>query len=165
MKKLLFICILFSVFCLQAQEIKINKGDFEVAASGEFNQAVLGGQIRFGSFVADYIQLGVDLVYYDTERVNRFSLGTFMSYTFETQTYLLPYVGGKLALSSLDPEEGEGESGLDFTLLFGLKYFVADNVSLNTELHLGYAAADTYIDGDEATDTDYGVTIGLSYYW
>ncbi len=165
MKKLLLISALFLTFSLQAQDLKLNKGDFEVSGSGEFNQAVLGGGVRFGSFVADYVQLGVDLTYYDTDLVNRFSLGTYMLYMFETQTYALPYVGGKIALSSLEPDAGENESGLDFTLLFGLKYYVADNVSLNTEVHVGYSSAETYIDNDEATSSDYGVTLGISYYW
>lgn len=165
MKKLLLICALLFTFSLQAQDLKIHKGDFEISGSGDLNQAVMGAEVRFGSFIADYIQLGVDLTYVDTDLLTRFSLGAYSLYMFETQTYALPYAGAKISLSSLEPDGGENESGLDFALLFGLKYYVADNVSLNTEVHVGYSSADTYIDNDKASSSDYGLTIGMSYYW
>lgn len=165
MKKYILILSLLFTCSLHAQQLKINKGDFEVSGSGQLNQSQLGGDIRFGSYVMDYLQVGADLTYLDTDLFTHFSLGAYVIYLFETQTYFLPYVGSKLALSSLEPATGSGDSGMDLSLLGGVKYFFADNVSLNTEVYVGYASAKTFIKDNKASDTDLGLTLGISYCW
>lgn len=165
MKRFLFIFTLFFFCNLHAQDLKLQKGDFEVTGSGTFNQAKLAGDLRFGAFIMDYLQLGIDLGYQDTDILNRFSLGTYVYWMFETQTYFLPYVGSGISLSSLEGDSGFSDSGLDFSLFFGLKYYLADNVSLNTEFKGAFSSAETFIKDNEASSSDYGITIGLSYYW
>lgn len=165
MKRLIFFLIPFLFCTLQAQDLKLLKGDFEVEGRAAFDQRELAGEFRFGAFVRDYVQIGIDLTYSDTDRLNRFSLGTYFLWMFETNTYFLPYAGSGLSLSSLDVDGGVSDSGLDFFLFAGLKYYVADNVSLNTEVKVSYSTAETFFDDDEVTNSDYGLRIGLSYYW
>ncbi|WFB36004.1 hypothetical protein P3T73_17770 [Kiritimatiellota bacterium B12222] len=165
MKRLLFLLAFIFTCSLSAQDLNIFKGNFEVTGQGYLNQGSFGGDVRFGSFIADYVQIGVDLSYEDNDVFNRFSLGAYVNRLFETNTYLIPYVGVGLAMGSLDPEFVEGNSGVDIALFMGVKYFISENVSLNTELDFAYSTSETFVKDGEATDSDYGLTIGLSYYW
>lgn len=165
MKRLIFFFTLFFFCTIHAQDLKLQKGDFEVAGSASLNQAQLDGNLRFGAFVMDYVQWGIDLGYQDNDLLNRFSLGTYVYWMYETQTYVLPYVGAGISLSSLDVDGGESDSGVDFSLFFGFKYYVAYNVSLNTEFKVAYGSASTFIDDNKSSSSDYGIRVGLSYYW
>jgi len=165
MKKYIFYISIFFTFTVHAQDLRLYKGDMEVSGSGEFTQSQLGANIRFGSFIKDYMQIGVELSALDTEFIDRFALGLYIQYLFETQTYFLPYIGSGIAASTLDAELGDSESGAEFSLFTGLKYYMADNVSLNTEIFVAYSSGETFVDDYQAADSDYGVTIGLSFYW
>lgn len=165
MKKIVIIPLLFLSFSLHAQQLNIYKGDFEVSGSGQFTQAQLGGEIRFGSYVMDYVQVGTALSYQDTDLLTQFSLGAYVIRLFETQTYFLPYAGSKLAFSSLDADSGLSNSGVALSLLGGVKYYFADNVSLNTEVYVSYGSEQTFIKDNMTSDSDYGLTLGISYCW
>ena len=165
MKKLPILLLLMLPLVLPAQRLKLNKGDFEVAGSALFNAGELGGDLRFGAFLQDYVQGGLTLSYHDTDFATRTGIGFYGLYLFESRRYLLPYVGGGLGFSSIDIDGAASESGAEFTLLTGLKYYVADNVSLNTELAFGVSTADTYLGDDELKSTDITLRIGLSYFW
>ncbi|MDA3873385.1 MAG: hypothetical protein PF795_05445 [Kiritimatiellae bacterium] len=156
---------MFFALSLPAQQLKLNKGDFEVATSAMFNRAELSGNVRFGAFVMDYVQLGLDVGYQDTDFFSRSSLAAYVMALVETRTYFLPYYGGGLYYSSLDPNAGETFSGLDFRVFGGVKYYMADNVSLNTELTIGYSTDDTYIKDSETNSSDIGIQVGISYLW
>jgi hypothetical protein len=54
---------------------------------------------------------------------------------------------------------------VDLSLLGGVKYYFADNVSLNTEVYVGYGSDQTFIKDSKASDTNYGLTLGISYCW
>ena len=161
----LFAFLFLPFLSLSAQQLHLNKGDFEVAGSAAFNSGELGGDLRFGAFVADYLQIGLEVEYRDTDLATRTGAGLYAIRLFETRTYLLPYAGAALGLGSLDVDGGDSESGAEFTLLTGLKYYLADNVSLNTELRFGAGTGDTYLSDDEKNSTDVSLRIGLSYLW
>lgn len=162
----LFLCLfMFFTLSLPAQQLKLNKGDFEVATSALFNRAELSGNVRFGAFIQDYLQLGLDAGYQNTDFFTRTSLGAYIMALVETRTYFLPYYGGGLYYSSLDPNVGGSLSGLDLRVFGGVKYYMADNVSLNAELTIGYSTDDTYIKDSETNSSDIGVQVGISYLW
>lgn len=163
-KYFLILAFLFGISAY-SQEIKVYQGDFEVSGSAEYTQSQLGGHFRLGTYVSDYLQVGVEAGILDSDPLSRFALGAYVQYLFETQTYLLPYLGSGLGLSSLDVDGGDSESGIDFKLFTGMKYFLPENLSLNFELYMAFGSADTYIDKDKASDSDYGLTVGLSYCW
>ncbi|MGA0334302.1 MAG: outer membrane beta-barrel protein [Kiritimatiellia bacterium] len=165
MKKYFLILAFLTGFALHAQQLKIYEGDYELSGTGEYNQSQTGGNFRLGVYVNDYLQVGIDAGMSDSEIFNRLSLGAYVQYLFETQTYLLPYIGTGLGMSSLDVDGGQSESGVDFKLLTGLKYFLADNVSLNTEIYFVFGTAETFIDENKLSDSDYGLTLGISYSW
>jgi opacity protein-like surface antigen len=158
---------MFFAISVSAQQLKLNKGDFEIATSGMFNRAEFSGDFRFGAFIADYVQLGLDIGYVDTDFFTRYSLGAYIMGLVETRTYFLPYYGLGLAFSSLEPaiEGSRSSSGLDFKLFGGVKYYVADNVSLNTELGVGFSTENTYIKDSSTTSSDISLRVGLSYLW
>lgn len=169
--KILLMCVLmlFPLFP-RAADVKVFKGDFEVALSGQLDAAETGGSLRFGSFISDYLQVGVDMDYLGNDLYSQFALGMFVSRLFETSTYLFPYVGGGMELGVYDPKSvsagaAGGDSGLGVTLMLGMKYFLANHLSLNTEVKFSYSSADAYLKDNAASDTAYRLQVGISYYW
>jgi opacity protein-like surface antigen len=143
----------------------LNKGDLEASGSAWFNQAELGFETRLGLFVQDYVQAGGTVEWVDSDFATRTRLGIYSYRIFETRGYWLPYVGAGLGYGSVDFDGGSSESGLELSLLSGIKYYIADNVCLNTEMVFGVSTADTYIGDNELDSTQIGLTVGLSYLW
>lgn len=165
MKNLVALLLLLTPFAASAQILKLNQGDMEASGSGSFNSQEVGISSRVGYFVRDYVQVGVDIDWASSDFADRVSLGLYGLYLYETQSYWLPYYGAGLGYGSVDIDGLSSESGLELTLFAGLKYYLTDNVSLNTELYVGASTGDTYLSDDELESTDVGLTIGLSYFW
>lgn len=166
MKNILALLLLLSPLCASAQVLKLNQGHMEASGSGWFNSREMGFSSRVGYFVQDYLQVGVQADWASSDFIDRVSLGVYGFYLYETSSYLLPYYGGGLGYGSVDIDGlAESESGVELTLFAGLKYYLADNVTLNTELYVGASTGDTYISDDDLESTDIGLTIGLSYLW
>jgi len=164
-KILLVALCLFSFSWGTAQEIKILKGDMETNFSFSYDQGELGGDLKLGAFVSDYIQIGLEGGYQDTDFLTQTDLGIYLLRFFETGTYTLPYVGVGTGFASLDGSAGESNSGAAFSLILGLRYYLADNVALNTEFRSAWASGEAFIDGNSASDTEFSLGIGLSYLW
>lgn len=165
MKHVILLFSLVFITSVQAQNLKIFQGDYEINGSAQLSQAALGGEFSLGTFIQDYLQVGGDAAFFDSDFYTRYSIGAYVSLLFDTGTYWLPYVGSGLKLAALEPVFLEKETGIELEIFGGVKYFLADNVSLNTEIRLGVSSADTYLENDEYANTDYRVNIGLSYYW
>ncbi len=165
MRRLFFVLALALPLFASAQRLNVYKGDYEVAGSGSFDLAQLGMDLRFGAFIRNYLQIGGNVEWLDTDSLTRSYFGGYALHLYETRTYLLPYIGAGLGLGSLEADSGFSESGLELSFFFGMKYFLTDNVAVNTEVRLGLSSADTYLSDDRAESNDIAVRIGLSYLW
>lgn len=165
MKYILSLALFCLISELSAQDIKVSKGDFETNFSSVINRGEVALDLRFGAFVADYTQLGLKVGYSDTDFLTQSQLGVYLLRFFETRTYTLPYVGLGMGYTTLEADGAGDNSGVDFALILGLRYYIADNVALNTEFRSAWATDKTFIDSDRAVDTDFGLRIGLSYLW
>jgi len=148
-----------------AQNLKFMEGDFEVAGAAQIQSDLLAGSIRFGGYVVDYVQVGGKLDLADNDFASRVGMAAYGIHLFETNTWLLPYLGGSLGFASLDVEGGQSESGLEIAFLSGLKYFMAENASLNMELSAAVGSADTFLGGDGADSYQLQLTVGIGFHW
>jgi opacity protein-like surface antigen len=163
----LYLSLLVFVFCTvgRAQDININKGDFEFNVASTINTGEISADVGLGGFVSDYVLLRLDLGYSDTKNLDQSSYGASLLRFFESRTYAIPYVGLGLGYVSLADAVEEDSSGVEFALLLGLRYYLAENVAINFEFKTAAATEDVFIDGDEPADADYSLGIGLSYLW
>lgn len=159
----LFLSMLVST--LSAQVLKLNRGDMEIAFHGQFDPGVTAINLRFGTFAADYLQIGTNVDYQDSNFAERMAFNLYVIRLLETRRYILPYVGASLGYGSLDITGGRSESGAELQVLTGIKYYLADNVSLNTELHFGASSGRTYLGDRKITSNEVGLRIGLAYLW
>lgn len=162
---LIAMSLLAFVGVAHAQNLKIEQGDFEVSGSARWDRSAVGFDVRLGTFVDHYIQAGVYGDWMDDNYATRTGLGVYLIHLFETRTYALPYAGASLGFGSLDFNFGDSESGVELQFLAGLKYFLADNVSLNTELNFGVSSGDTFMGDRKTESTDVGLRVGISFFW
>lgn len=146
-----------------SQRLKLNKGDMEVTGSAGFTDAEFSTQARLGVFVQDLTSLGVMLDWSDNDFATRTRFSFYGYQMFETRDYWLPYVGAGIGYASIDADAGGSESGMELTLFSGIKYYLADNVSLNIEFAFGLSSGDTYLTDDGTESTEISLRIGLSY--
>jgi opacity protein-like surface antigen len=165
MKKLLLLCLLVLPVVLPAQNLKLNQGNGEATFSAKYDQAEMGLETRLGVFVQDYLQAGGYLAWADSDFATRTRFGIYSYRLLETRGYWLPYFGAGLGYGSVDLDRASSESGIELTLLTGIKYYLADNVALNTELAFGVSTGDTYISDDDLESTQIALTLGISYLW
>lgn len=161
----LFALCLFVTAVASAQQIKVNKGHFDATGSAVLSPGVIGLDARFGAFVRDYRQVGFELGYNDTDPLSQTSIGAYYLHFIETNTYTLPYVGGGLGYNGLDADSGSDASGYALSLILGIRYYLTSSVALNTEFRAAWSSDETFIDGDEPSDTDFRLGVGLTYLW
>ena len=171
-RKLLCFSLFFAGVSLtsHAQKLPVTKGSFETAIAGHVDPDGPAGtevalDLRFGAFVKNYNQLGIDFGWERYGDISRGGLGVFGHHLFETKTYLLPYVGFEVGYGSAEPKNGSKDSGFELGLASGLKYFLSDHVSLNTELSASVSSGDTFLGEDGTENADVKLTFGLSFLW
>lgn len=109
----------------------------------------------------------MEVGYTDTEFTSQTEIGLYLIRYFETNTYTIPYLGiglGYGALSS-DANDEVDFSGATFAIITGIRYYISDNVAINTELRGVYGSDEIFIDGTESTDSDFRIGIGFTYLW
>lgn len=161
------VLFLFSVLPVLAhsQVLKLNQGDFEVAGSAVIDRAEIGFNARVGTFIMDYIQVGGNVQWIDSNFATRTGLNLYGIRLYETGTYFLPYAGASLGFGSLDFDFGGSNNGLELHAIGGVKYYLADNVSLNTELSLGVSTDDTFLGDKKTESTEVALRVGISFFW
>jgi opacity protein-like surface antigen len=166
--KLRFFFLLFSFAAfgslLRAQHLPIYAGHSEMSTSGFYNQGRLSLNVRFGHYVENLIQVGVYADFHDSSFYTRFGAGGFILRNFDTPSYLIPYVGASLGYGQIE-RLSEDNNGVELQFLAGIRYFISDNVSINTEFHAGVSSDDTFLDDNEVDSIDLGVRFGLSFSW
>jgi opacity protein-like surface antigen len=150
---------------LSAQVLKLNRGDIEFAGYGQFDAGASALQFRLGAYTEDYLQVGTNIVYQDSNFAERMAFNLFVLGLFETRTYILPYVGAALGYGTLDITGGSDRSGAEFYLLSGLKYYLADNVTLNTELHYAFGSSKTFLGNRKLESSEVSLRVGIGYVW
>lgn len=96
-----------------AQNLKLEKGDIEVAGSARWDRSTVGFDVRLGTFVDHYIQAGVYGDWMDNNYATRTGLGIYFIHLYETRTYFLPYLGASIGFGSLDFNFGDSNSGAE----------------------------------------------------
>lgn len=156
---------LFSVTAASAQLVKLNKGDFEISTFGQFTDARKELDLRFGAFVMDYTQIGINFTVLDDRRADRLALSVFGLYLFETRTYVLPYLGGSFGFGRLAAGDSKDNSGIEIAFIGGLKYYLRENVALNTEVQFGLSSEDTFLGNRTSESSEVSLRLGISYLW
>lgn len=141
-------------------------------SSTEYDSSTATLGITYGYFVTDAIQLagryfsvssssGTDgTVTNETTYSYLYLEGKYHFYS-KGQTFI-PYVGvgiGTASMTSESPGYTYSSSGSSSSLMGGVKYFVSENTSLNTELNVGSAKFDT------TTTNTTRLLIGFSVYF
>jgi opacity protein-like surface antigen len=165
MKRIPILLLLLLSPLLDAQEIKAFKGDFETNVSALVNRGEIDLNLRLGAFTADFLQFGADVGYSDTNFLTQYELGVYGVRFIDTGTYTLPYVGLGLGYVSLEGDADEGNAGISTSLILGIRYYIADNVALNTEFRSAWASDKAFVDNDQAVDTQFSLGVGISYLW
>lgn len=149
---------------LKAQHLPIYHRNSEISGLGYFNQGRAELNLRYGHYIDDFVQMGFYVDFQDSSFYTRTGLGALFIRSFDTPTYVIPYVGAGLGYGNLD-RGSAGKSGVELSVLVGLRYFIANNVSLNSELHAAISTDDSFVDNSKAESMNMGIRFGLAYSW
>jgi hypothetical protein len=95
---------------------------------------ILGGT-RLGDAMGLEVGVGIDVVSEDDDRTSDFIVSGAMRRFWKTEEQFQPFFGGRLSL--LYVEDGNDETLIGLSVLFGGEYFVSKRVSIRGEIDLG----------------------------
>lgn len=161
-----WVAVLATGLAVQATSLKQDTQEFRV--EGQFDPSSNAGTVfeaglSYGYFVADNIEVGGRISYYNDDYTKLFSFGPFVEYNFETGNELVPFVG-----ASLEYVNGEvGDDNNDALALSGYggaKFFLSENVAIFARLVLSGATDDVYANDAKVESTEIHFDFGMSYY-
>lgn len=170
MKKLLALLAATTMLTTQVHAAAIALGTQELRLNGgiDFDSPVgtdIGLNLGYGYFVADYLEIGGLFTVSDNDLVSTLGLGGFVEYNIETETDIIPFVGGQLRYLYADVEIAGNESAFALGLYAGTKFFVTTDLAITPRLFFEIATEDLYLEDDKVSDTDFGIDLGLSYFF
>lgn len=125
--------------------------------------------LRYGYFLARHIEIGGFGAYSRTMDgdVVRYGLGGFGEYHLFGSSWgrTVPYFGADLGLNALNWDAGENQNALAFVPRFGIKWFFRDYVAVDTNIFLGLATEDIYVNDNSSDNYDFGIKFGLRVYF
>ena len=185
MKKILLAMVFFLLFVppgVMAQQPTatspgsspmIMEGNKELGLSGslDFEGSAGGVDIEldalYGYFIRNFLEVG-GFVNFSRELdgdVMRYGLGGFAEYHFPVWTQVIPYVGLSLGLQFVDVDFAEDESALVFIPRLGIKWFLREYFSIDTNLFFALATDDIYVNDGDLDPYDIGINLGLRIYF
>lgn len=149
---------------MDSQELGL-KGlvDFDTA-----NGTLVDLEVKYGYFWIDDLEFGALAGFRDDNMYQEWKIGGFSEFNFRLESPVVPYIGA--ALTFVDSEVTIGAEKLgtsavagDFSL--GLKYFLVENVAIDTDFVMSIASDDVYPEKEAMSDTDMRWRIGLRFYF
>jgi len=135
--------------------------DFESAAG-----TAIDIDVGYGYFFIDNLEGLVNIVFYDDDDFTAYGAGIAGEYNFDFGTELVPYLGAGMGYRKSDPKYLNSEDAFVMGMSGGVKYFLAENVALDTSLDFEYATAKIYPKKNQKfTDTDLTVNVGLRFFF
>jgi hypothetical protein len=151
----------------------LDLGSQELGVSGLLDFDTLDGtyvdvQVKYGYFWIDDLEFGGVISFRDDNRLQEWKLGGFAEYNFRIDSPVTPYIGAALTYGDSDItigaiKEGTGAIVGDFNA--GIKYFLVENVALDTDFVFSIASDDIFPEKDKVSDTDWKWRLGLRFYF
>ena len=90
-----------------------------------------------------------------------------MEENYKSKSPYIPYVGVDIGYGQLNHDGPRSDTDTGFVRFsFGLKYFIEDNAAITTSIKASWSFDDLYLKGNnEVDDKDWGLGIGLRYYY
>lgn len=188
MKKFLIVmCLLTATFfiCSNADSAGagIGKGTNELSGFGSLSSMKAEGDgesitvdttlflVGFGQFVTNEVQVGGSLVRLAStiksegtkEEASATGLDLYGKYHFyEKGQPAVPYVGLQLGYMNMTSDDSSG-GAISYGAMGGLKYFITENTSFNTELNYRHYNMD--FEGSSVGMNNLSLLFGFSYYF
>ena len=147
------------------KEIGVAGGvDFDTAFGTEIDLTLKGGY-----FWIDYLAFGGLIGVFDNDAVKAWELGAFAEYNFVLEAPVIPYIGAALSYGTTEVEIANqakmDESAAIGSFNVGIKYFITDDVALDTDFVFRIASSEVFPEDDKISDTDIQWRIGLRFFW
>ena len=125
-------------------------------------------EVKYGYFWIDDLEFGGVVGFSDDNQLTMWKLGGFAEYNFRIESPVIPYLGAALSFSDSEVTIGANKEGTgavvgDFGV--GVKYFLVENVALDTDFVFSIASDDIFPEKDKITDTDLKWRLGLRFYF
>ena len=152
----------------------LDQGTNELSVAGmiKFDPTDYDLILKYGYFVRDGWEVGVDVAGSDSTGVDTFQLGLFTEYNFRRDQWIVPYVGGSLSFlsasfdSNLDFDTPLDDDSFVVGINTGVKWFLRPYMAIRTGLEFQVASDDIWDSGEQSfKDNVTKINIGMSYYF
>ncbi len=142
----------------------LDEGEREIIMSGMVGYKTPAGKtgydvnLALGYFLLDDWEVGPGLIVVGDGADNGWGLGGFTEFNFNFGMAFVPYVGAHLHYL-----DGDYFRKNVFRLagVFGVKYFLTENVAIDAALQYLYATDDIYKDDESWRNYDFGLSFGV----
>ncbi|GAL14507.1 hypothetical protein JCM19233_5519 [Vibrio astriarenae] len=122
-------------------------------------------QGSYGYFIVDNFLLGGDASLSVSDNVQTYKVGVFGEYNFDFGSKFVPYVGAG-AQFLYSKYFSNSDTSMNMKSAIGVKYFIAENIAVTTEVNYNIANDDLYVGANgNAKNTNTNVMIGTRYYF
>jgi len=155
-----------------AQAAMLGAGTRELALEGSLdtdgaNGTELDLSVGYGYFVMDCVEILGEVALFSSDDVKMYGLGGTAEYNIDMGTQIVPFVGVGAGFMKVEVDNG-GDFDEDAFVLgadLGVKYFIVDNVAVSGSFFAQWATEDIYPEEDEMSDMDYGLQVGLRFFF
>jgi len=116
--------------------------------------------LSYGYFFKDNWEVGFNANLAGIEETFALGVGLFTEYNFDIDSKWVPFIGGSIGLASVSLEEIDTVSTLDIAGVFGVKYFVRENIAISGSVDFSWTPSDA-LDAEVGGD----VNIGTRFYF
>lgn len=141
----------------------------------------LGGNVQFGGdviynldlsygyFFKDNWEVGFDANLQGSDFSTTFGVGLFTEYNFDLDSKWVPFVGASIGLASIntdgDAAISDDVSGLSLGGVFGVKYFIRENIAISASVDFQWSPDDVFGGLEEAKSAASNINIGTRFYF
>lgn len=148
--------------------------EFGLSGNIQFNDDIVYNlNLSYGYFFKDNWEVGFNAGLQGSDVTVGLDLGLFTEYNFDLDSKWVPFVGASIGLASLsvDGVDSAGASvndditGLNFGGVFGVKYFIRENIAISGSVDFQWSPDDVFGGLDDASSAASNVNIGTRFYF
>lgn len=160
--------LLILALSVSAQMWPLSEGTQEIQLSGSAEWGGPAGDTKeltlgYGYFTFEGLELGPRVSVVDMEDSTQYEVEAFSEYHFMAAENVAPYVGA--AVGYYNNSAAENSAAGTLSLALGCKFFILEDIAIDTSLNYTVATADVFFSDDKYESERVSLEVGLRFFY